>query len=221
MSESVETNSENFAGSAELSRLSVSDLAVRFRLGSEDAFTVLSERLRPRLISFLHHRLGNLEDAEDVAQDSLARAWLQRAQFSPQFQFTTWLYTIAKNLATDHQRRRRHVAVSQIEVDLKQTAVSAPDRQSIAPPDENVWSIAHRCLSVDQYSAIWLRYGEGLSVREIATILGKSTVSVRVHLHRARRALKKVMKDETETQTQISTADSQSDGDSNSNEAER
>lgn len=77
----MEPCSEKSTGTTELSGLSIEDLAVRFQHGNEEAFTVLNKRLRARLISFLHHRLGNLEDAEDVAQESFTRAWQQRAQF--------------------------------------------------------------------------------------------------------------------------------------------
>ncbi|MCA9261441.1 MAG: sigma-70 family RNA polymerase sigma factor, partial [Planctomycetales bacterium] len=54
----------------------------------------------------------------------------------------------------------------------------------------NLWMIANSVLSEPQYTTLWLRYGEGLSVAEVASALGKSRVGVRALLHRARQTLK-------------------------------
>jgi DNA-directed RNA polymerase specialized sigma24 family protein len=54
---------------------------------------------------------------------------------------------------------------------------------------ENLWATARRTLSVSQFTVLWLRYGEAMSIKEVATATGRTTVGVRVLLHRARAGL--------------------------------
>jgi RNA polymerase sigma-70 factor, ECF subfamily len=170
--------------------VSANELAVRAQRGDQAAYSDLAIRYRPRLLRALRHRLGgSYADAEDVAQEALTAAWQRISTFNPRYQFTTWLYTIAFRLATDfHRRGRRHdheriSAASEI-VDIHQR----PADQMVASREDstNLWSTASQELVPAQFTALWLRYGEGLSVGETAEVLGKTKVGVRVLLHRAR-----------------------------------
>lgn len=168
--------------------------------GCENAFARMVVALRPRIVSFLIARVGHLQDAEDIASDAINKAWLNRDKYDSRFQLTTWIYTIAKRTAIDHQRhgaRRgagKHVgadglldAVPGREVSPEQTLLDAE------PQTGNIWEVASQELSADQYDALWLRYGEDMDVVEIARVLGKSQVGTRVLLHRARGKLEKIL----------------------------
>ena len=178
--------------STHLGDVEPNELVRRALRGCAEAYRELSRRFRPRLIHVLRPRLGgHLADAEDVAQETLARAFRELHRFQPQYRFTTWLYTIAFRLAHDHRRQsRRHAAYVELDV------ASTPSR--IAPPHvnlelregvDNLWRVAKSLLTETLYTPLWLRYGEELSLADVARILGKTQVGVRVQLYRARRIL--------------------------------
>jgi RNA polymerase sigma-70 factor, ECF subfamily len=151
------------------------------------------------LILLLRRRLGGrISDAEDLAQESLARAFSKIDQFDDQYRFSTWLYTIAFRMATDlvRKERRRPGTVSietQSIVDGRQLECSSllSSNSSQARDATDVWVVARSVLAESQFTTLWLRYGEGLSAAEIATVTGQTSILVRVQLHRARVKLAK------------------------------
>lgn len=179
------------AQNVDLQRLGIDELARLATVGNDEAFAVLTQRMRPRLLVVLTKRLhGRVADAEDVTQETLAKAWHSIKSYDSRFSFASWLYTIAFRRATDHlrgsQRRLRHTQ----QLKSKEPA-SASAQQALIDFETRVsiWSTAKRELSDAQYIALWLRYAEELSVREIANSMGKTQVATRVLLHRARAKL--------------------------------
>lgn len=168
-------------------------LARQAQEGDRAAFAELARRYRPRLVKTLEHRLGgHRADAEDVAQESLATAWQSIARFNPEYQFTTWLYTIALRSATDfHRKGKRHRNPHVLSLHECVDDNQRPPDQTAASRETatNLWSTASQVLTQPQFTALWLRYGEGLAAGEVAKVLGKTTVGVRVLLHRARTRL--------------------------------
>jgi RNA polymerase sigma-70 factor (ECF subfamily) len=163
---------------------------VRLALGGcSDAFTELSCRFRPRLLQLLRPRLGgHWADAEDVAQDALTRAFQSLERFDPRYQFSTWLYTIAVRLAYDHSRvRRRDGNHLSLDAEPPVTRNRGPEEASVQQESlGNLWATARRCLTENQFTAWWLRFGDDLSIREVAQVMRKTQVGVRVLLHRGR-----------------------------------
>jgi len=179
------------AQSVDLQQLGIDELAKLVTTGDDEAFAVLAQRMRPRLLVVLTKRLeGRVADAEDVTQETLTKAWHSIKSYDSRFSFAAWLYTIAFRRATDHlrgsQRRLRHT--QQLE---SNEPASASAQQTLIDVETKVsiWSTAKRELSDLQYIALWLRYAEELSVREIASSMGKTQVATRVLLHRARAKL--------------------------------
>ncbi len=171
--------------------LSVDDLIAMAHSGCRDSFGILTDRFRDRMIVALYRRVGNRHDAEDIVQDAIAKAYRNFDRFDPRQRFSTWLYTIAFRLATDHQRRSRrwfqwlrdwnsHESNETGTVNLNSNGAST---------DSEIWKLASQALSELQYSALWLRYGEELTVEEIASVLQKREGTVRVLLSRARDTL--------------------------------
>ncbi len=180
------------AGGAPLAELSVDDLAARARCGDEACFQELVARLRAPLTAFLARRLPVPDDADDVVQETFLRAYRHIDRYDPERRFATWLFSIGKNLASNHRaadRRRADVEErSATTRGANGAAVSLPRAHLLAEADE-VWQAARRLLGEDAYSALWLRYTRELSVKEIAQELGRSKVAVKVMLFRARRKL--------------------------------
>lgn len=156
------------------------------------AFESLFRYFHPRLVRFLAKLLdGSSIDPEDVAQESMVKAWRKRDQYDDRFQYSTWVYTIARRTAADHLRKRSsNPAESFDEFDqLPSREVNADALLDCEESSRDLWSTAQNHLTESQYAALWLRYGEELSVKEVACVLSKSTVSTRVLLYRARVAL--------------------------------
>src|SRR5690349_12063877 len=81
--------------------------------GHDAALSSLMERHGERLFHYLIRQLQNKEDAAEVAQEAFVRVYQHRARFDPRQKFSTWLYTIATNLARDRLKwRARHPQVS-------------------------------------------------------------------------------------------------------------
>jgi RNA polymerase sigma-70 factor (ECF subfamily) len=177
----------------DLETMEPNELVRRAAGGCADAFAELSRRFRPRLMILLrHHFRGNDFEVEDIVQEALAKAFLHLDRFDTRYRFSTWLYTIATRTAHDRARaqRRRPPHVSLSDADCV-CGKSSHTQEAHQQHDEagNLWRIAKCTLSEAQYTAMWLRYGEDLSPVEIAAVMRKSRVGVRVLLHRARLAL--------------------------------
>jgi RNA polymerase sigma factor (sigma-70 family) len=101
------------------------------------------------------------------------------------------MFTIGLRLATDFQRRRR-LQPTLLEASLLDAMGSATRPSEEAEADElrsDLWQTVRESLGHEQAAALWLFYGEQQSVKEIASELGRSAVSVRVMLYRARKKL--------------------------------
>ena len=190
--------------SGSLHSVESNELARRALAGCADSFTELSTRFRPRLIQMVRPRLGgHWADAEDVAQDALARAFQQLGRFDPRYCFSTWLYTIAFRLACDRAREQRRrggdVGLEAVEyaADHQRPEQLTVQREELG----QLWVTAQTCLSPDQFSALWLRFGEDLTIVEIARVMRKTQVGVRVLLHRARTRLLRRLSDHPEEKT--------------------
>ncbi|MEM1067940.1 MAG: sigma-70 family RNA polymerase sigma factor [Planctomycetota bacterium] len=154
------------------------------------AFDALFQHFHPRLVRFLSKTLhGTSIDPDDVAQETMVKAWTKRDQFDPRYQFSTWVYTIARRTATDHLRKHNRDESSD-QLDTVARTDLSPEQSLISDEaTESVWSTAERILPTRQYSVLWLRYGEEMSIKEVSRTLSMTNVTVRVLLHRARAAL--------------------------------
>lgn len=174
---------------AQLEQMSPEQLAVRAGKAGEDArrcFGELIERFEPRLFNFLLRRLRSRHEAEDLTQEAFVRAWERICTYNPTWRFSTWLFTIATRLAiTSHRRGRNHAGSAVVEV------CATPDRAASTGMERGarLWALAATHLTDDQHNALWLRYVEDMAIEEIATVMDKSDVGVRVCLFRARQAL--------------------------------
>ncbi len=163
------------------------ELAREARAGSRRSFDELARRYKRRLFVYLRPRLGSDEDAEDLVQETFLKLYRNIGGYDPAFKFSTWLYTSANRLAIDAFRRRpaeRVAKVAERDVDIPDPS-AGPESGSGAA---ELWEAA-RTLGGDRFRVLWLRYGEDLSVEEIAAVLGRTRLAVRVLLHRARTSL--------------------------------
>ncbi len=152
--------------------------------GKAAAFDELVDRYQERLLRFLLTRSASRADAEDAIQDTFINAYRYLASFDSRWRFSTWIYRIAlRNLA----RQKRPVWTESDETligtdDPLQNCIDSSER-------DNIWVTARRLLSDEAYAAMWLRYVEDLSVKDISRALDKTQSWTKVTLLRGRRRL--------------------------------
>lgn len=166
-------------------------LAAEAQDGSLDAFSELVDRYQSHIFHFLCHKTASTEDAQDIAQQVFITAWQRIHQFRVDAKFATWLFTIARRLTINYYRARgsrTFVGLDKAEAVLVTTDTPASD---LATRDEHaaLWTTARDNLSESQFTALWLKYREHMSIKEMAKVMDKKQVTIKVLLHRARKAL--------------------------------
>ncbi len=152
--------------------------------GSISAFSELVERYQERLFRFLLTRCRSRADAEDATQDTFINAYRYIGSYNPRWRFSTWLFRIAlRNAAKIGQQAEA------IENDAPNTTTDPLEACIVASERENLWLTARRMLSRDAYSAMWLRYAEDMSVKDVARTLENPMSWTKVTLMRSRRRL--------------------------------
>jgi RNA polymerase sigma-70 factor (ECF subfamily) len=184
------------------------DVRLMLRVGADDAaaFEELMLRYQNRVVSLLGHITGRKDMAEDLAQDVFLRIYRARKRYVPGSKFSTWLFTIAHNVAVNAQRtlsRRKEVLLAPSGGDdsgahsLDAAAVAGsgllPTRQLDALELRDVVNMAVAALNERQREAVLLNKFEHLSYEEIAEVMQLSPSAVKSLLTRARANLRDVL----------------------------
>lgn len=154
------------------------------RKGSVPAFTALVRNYREGLLRFLLTRASSHADAEDALQDTLINAYRYLHSYDSRWRFSTWLYRIAIN----NVMKLRPVDSVEL-ADLRDEGNDPLAFCIAASERENLWQCARRQLSGDVYAAMWLRYVEDMSVKDISVVLERSVSWTKVNLMRGRKIL--------------------------------
>lgn len=174
-------------------------LAERALAGSADAFRVLVELYQRPILSFVGRMVGgDAALADDLAQDVFLRAWSHLADYDPDRKFSSWLFKIAHNRTIDQLRRGRLRATFSLDAaadDEPAFEVAAPEEGS--SPLRHVESAELARLVQESIAGLrpsyrevlLLRFEQDLQYDEIAGVLGVALGTVKVQLHRARKAL--------------------------------
>ncbi len=164
-------------------QLTDNQLALEAGSGSRQCFDELVSRYTPRLFHFLRRKTPTDQDAEDLTQDTILKAFRYIESFDPRWKFSTWIYTIAgRTLASYYRSPRSRESLPLTEMYPSEEA----PRETGVMDAQNLWLQAREVLKPDQYQVLWLRYTESMSVKEIASVMKKTGIHVRVLLHRAR-----------------------------------
>lgn len=182
------------------------DLAARAREGCRDSFDALVRRFQVRLLRFLQRRVRSDSDAEDLLQETFVRAYLRLQQYNPARPFGTWLFTIAHRLAISHHRRGLAAARAGAVAGerLRDRVEPEPGTEMADEESRQVfWEQACSVLSEEQLCATWLFYVEQMPAPQIAEVLGRSWVSVKTILFRARRKLAPIFAESRGIETEM------------------
>jgi RNA polymerase sigma-70 factor (ECF subfamily) len=176
----------------------------KLQAGHDAALNDLMERHATPIFHFLCRMVGNEEDANDLAQETFVRVFKSRASFRAKQNFSTWLFTIAANLARNHFRwRARHPNVS-LDAENAETEQSlggslpantpTPKEAALAGERAAAVRAAVGKLPEDLRAALVLCEWEDRSVAEAATILETTSKAVESRLYRARQILRERLK---------------------------
>lgn len=168
-------------------------LVERCQAGDERAFEDLYLRYRDRLFRFCLRRTSNASEAEDLVQETFARAWKALPNFSGERRFYPWLSVIANNLCTDLARKgRRCTPVEESSLDLLSPAVSSEQEELVERGGEDaILAAALDRLSARHREVLELREGRNWSYQQIASHAGVEVSTIETLLFRARRSLKR------------------------------
>ena len=180
-------------------------LMLRVKRGDRAAFAALVEKYKQPLFNFVFRTLRDEIETEDVAQNTFLQVWKSRARYERTAKFTTWLFTIARNLCLNEIRRRsRHPAESIEEAHAEhedQPRQQYEDKAHIAAPEKLLHGeLAGKIeealaeLPENQRTAILLCRQDELSYEEIAGILDCSLSATKSLIHRGRETLKEKLK---------------------------
>lgn len=181
------------------------DLMLRVKRGDRAAFAALVEKYQQPVLNFLRRSLQDEVEAEDLAQNVFVQAWKSARRYRRTARFSTWLFTIARNLCLNELRRRARHAAASLESASGESETPLPqrleDRQTVTPPEallrEELFQKVEAALAAlpeTQRTAILLCREEEFSYEEIAAILGCSLSATKSLIHRGRETLKQKLK---------------------------
>jgi RNA polymerase sigma-70 factor (ECF subfamily) len=181
--------------------LSDEDLMARAALDDTRAFTELVRRYQTRVIHLVSRLLNDREVSEDIAQEVFVRVHLHRKNYRTGSKFSTWLFTIAANLAKNEMRRRKRrrnwSSLDEMQETLKDASLQFADKKSTREDDlehEQLSGVVGEAIAAlpDRYRiALVLRDIEGLAYEEIGLALKIPGGTVRSRINRARLMLKR------------------------------
>lgn len=168
------------------------DLNRRLARDLDGAFPEVVSLLGGRLYSGLRRLTGSHQEAEDLAQETLIRAYRALQGYERErveaLRLEAWVWTIALNLGRNHLRDRARRPVPIFDGDRE---VTDPE-----PVDQVAWDGRLARLSPAQRTAVVLRHVAGLSIDEICDVTGRPTGTVKADIHRALDRLRQIMEEE-------------------------
>jgi RNA polymerase sigma-70 factor (ECF subfamily) len=171
------------------------ELIKRTLLGEREAFGELALRYEAAVFRHLRRLVKSREDAEEMTQETLLRAYRALPDFRRHEAFGPWLFCIATNLARDSARRagsRLFESDDELESIPDERAVNAAEELDRHRQFRRVEE-ALRQLPATMQSILNLHYREGLKLTQIAKVLGQDARAIRVAAHRARLRLRKML----------------------------
>ncbi|MFN2479857.1 MAG: RNA polymerase sigma factor [Pyrinomonadaceae bacterium] len=167
----------------------------RARRGDAEGFRLLFERYSRPVISFVFDMVGDRALAEDLTQETFVRAYRHLGALREEEKFSTWLFSIAKNVAREHLRSGERRA-TKVELDDESVLELRDGRQTPAGEllDKELNSVVRRALGAldeDKRMVFALKIFQQRSYEEIVEITGFSLPKVKTDLHRARAEMRR------------------------------
>jgi RNA polymerase sigma-70 factor (ECF subfamily) len=178
-----------FAGdpSTELARVAMT----RYAAGDNSAFSALYDMLAPKLYGYLLRQTGDPARAEDLLQQTMLQLHRVRGRFQPEAAVTPWAFAIARRILIDNHRGVRREAIRDEAQPTEEPVTSvATDDVLHTKRVARVIELELARLPEAQRKAFELMQRDGLSLREVAQVLGTTENAIKLRAHRARTALR-------------------------------
>jgi RNA polymerase sigma-70 factor, ECF subfamily len=181
------------------------DLMLRVKRGDAVAFAELVDKYKQPVLNLVYRLVRDSSEAEDLAQNVFLQVYKSAHRYEASARFTTWLFTITRNLCLNEIRRRSRHPADSIEAahpdSEDQPVRQFEDQKTFSPPDtllhtelEQKIEQALAELPENQRTAILLCRQDELSYEEIAEVLGCSLSATKSLIHRGREILKQKLK---------------------------
>jgi RNA polymerase sigma-70 factor (ECF subfamily) len=165
--------------------------------GRKDEFSLILERYQRPIFNFIYRFFGNYEIAEELTQETFLRCYQFLKSYDPKRKFSTWLYTVAKNLCIDHLKKRKKAREISLDHSIAAVERTEAGRSQGANPQFNCIRSQEDArllealgeLTAPQRIVLVLFYFQGLSYQETAEALSVPVSTVKIRIFRAKKAL--------------------------------
>ena len=184
----------------EIDKFSDEELIAKFKEGDRSSYTELVNRYKDKIINFIYRFMGDLTSSEDLAQDTFIKVYIQKDSYREIAKFSTWLYTIAGNLAKTELRkikRRKTYSVSALsknerEFIIRDSSVDVKEKND--EKESNFLQKSIMELDQDFRTIIILREIQELSYESISKILKLPLGTVKSRINRGKIKLRDILK---------------------------
>jgi RNA polymerase sigma-70 factor (ECF subfamily) len=166
-----------------------------------EAYEILVKRYKDPLMNFVYRFLGDKDICTDVVQDTMIKFYLNKDSYKSFAKFSTWIYTIAGNLAKNELKRRKRRSFLSLHTDEDEAPVQIEDKTFVAPDRYTDGKIKNKMIQKALLKVkpvyrevVILRDIEAFSYEEIADITGLSIGTVKSRINRGRTQLQKLLK---------------------------
>ena len=159
--------------------------------GDESGLVEIIRDYKDGLIFYLTSIVGDIHTAEDLTEDTFVLLGTKKPKYKGKCSFKTWLYTIGRNKAIDHLRKKKRLGETPLE-EAPEVSDEENDLEKDYIKEEQKIQIHRtlRTLKPEYRQVLWLVYFDGLAVKEAAKVMKKSIHSTETLVYRARKALK-------------------------------
>lgn len=174
----------------------------RCKAGDGEAYRQLMNSHRKKLFGYLWRFSGSRTIAEELFQETLIKAWNGIRNYSHQKKFSSWLFTIAHNIAMDNLRKKRN-SKQFVEIDEASIEHSCPNPEDLLIAKETIDRINQSIsnLSDKQKAVFLLRQNGEMSFKEISESMNEPLNTVLSHMHYAVKKIRKQIEKENESRT--------------------
>ncbi|MGH9639471.1 MAG: RNA polymerase sigma factor [Bryobacteraceae bacterium] len=179
-------------------------LARDLRRRDPDLLDALIEQYQYRLLRYLIHLIGNREHAEDFFQETWIRVLERGHQYDGRRKFEAWLFTIARNLVIDWQRKKKPQSLDELLAPADDTSAFEPATPSSDSPlelavqqqSQTAMQLLLASVPAACREVLVLRFQEDMKIEEIASIVSAPVATVKSRLYRGLEALRRLLPQE-------------------------
>ncbi|OOG68836.1 RNA polymerase sigma factor [Flavobacterium sp. A45] len=179
--------------------MEISKQIEKAKKGNQVAFTFLLDYYWNEVYGFMLKRTENETTAEDITIETFSKAFDKIATYNPEFQFNTWLISIAKNVHIDLIRKKKSSLFIEITDEEDQTAYNVadttPSAEDVLITEQNLSQLLQfiKELKPHYQEVIQLRYFQEMSYQEIANKIDEPLSNVKIKLLRAKKLLSEII----------------------------